>query len=221
VTFGLVHGGAHGAWCWRRVLDELAALGHHGIAMDLPCDDDSAGAEEYAAVVVDALQEVEEPVTLVGHSLGGLTVPLVAEQRPTRRMIFLCAMLPVPGKSFREQQATEDVLFPYSGGVAGLRMRFFNSCTDEAADDAMARLRRQSTTPFEERTPLRHWPEVASSYIVCTEDRACRPAWARQAARERLGVEPIELEGSDHSPFLSRPQELARLLIAISEGGVR
>jgi hypothetical protein len=35
--------------------------------------------------------------------------------------------------------------------------------------------------------------------------------WLRARARELLGVEAIEVD-ADHSPMLSRPHELARLL---------
>jgi pimeloyl-ACP methyl ester carboxylesterase len=220
MTFGLVHGGAHGAWCWERVLVELDRLGHRGVAMDLPCDDDAAGAEAYADIVIDALAGVPEPVVLVGHSLGGLTLPLVATHRPTQRMIFLCAMLPVPGKSFRDQQAAEPILFPYQGGFDGLRDRFFHTCTPADADAAMTRLRRQSVTPFVETTPLADWPEVASNYVLCTADRACRPDWSRRAARERLGIDAVELAGSDHSPFLGRPAELTEIVVRLATGAV-
>jgi hypothetical protein len=51
--------------------------------------------------------------------------------------------------------------------------------------------------------------------IVCREDRAIAADWACRAARERLGVEPIEL-GGGHSPFLSRPSELAALLAEVA-----
>jgi pimeloyl-ACP methyl ester carboxylesterase len=218
ITFGLVHGGAHGAWCWDKLVDVLGRLGHRGIAMDLPCDDEDAGAAEYAAVVEEALSDVDGEVVLVAHSLGGLTVPLVARARPTSRMIFLSGLLPSPGLSLRDQQAAEpEMMFPYRGGRAGLRERFYNTCAPEDADRAMALLRPQALKPFVETTPLAAWPELPSSYVLCTEDRACNPAWSRRAARERLGVEPIELEGSDHSPFLGRPDELARLVVERAE----
>jgi pimeloyl-ACP methyl ester carboxylesterase len=217
MTFGLVHGGAHGAWCWERLVPELERRGHRSVAVDLPCEDDAAGAAEYARVVVDALASEAEPPALVAHSLGGLTAPLVAHALPTRCLILVSALLPVPGRSFRDQQADEEIMFPYSGGVAGLRDRFFHRCDPADAERAMARLRRQSTTPFEETTPLESWPDVPASYVLGTEDRAVRPEWSRRAARERLGVEPIELDGSDHSPFLSRPAELADVLVSLAE----
>ena len=34
--FILIHGGAHGGWCWDRLVPELEARGHEAIAPDLP-----------------------------------------------------------------------------------------------------------------------------------------------------------------------------------------
>jgi pimeloyl-ACP methyl ester carboxylesterase len=216
-TFGLIHGGAHGAWCFEKLIAALASRGHPAVAMDLPCEDDEAGAAEYARVVTDALAGSQEPVVLVAHSLGGLTAPLVAAARPVQLMIFIAALLPVPGFSLNEQRCSEpQPMFAYHGGVAGLRDRFFNTCSPADADWAMARLRRQALKPFTEITPLRQWPSVPSAYLLCTEDHACNPDWARRAARERLGVEPVELPGSDHSPFLNRPAQLADLLVSLA-----
>jgi ubiquinone/menaquinone biosynthesis C-methylase UbiE len=61
------------------------------------------------------------------------------------------------------------------------------------------------------RPALESWPDVPSSYIVCADDRTATPAWARRAARERLGVETVEIPGG-HCPMLSRPTRLAALL---------
>ena len=52
---------------------------------------------------------------------------------------------------------------------------------------------------------------VPASSIVCRGDRSVNPAWVRTAARDRLGTEAVEIEGG-HSPFLSRPAELAALI---------
>jgi pimeloyl-ACP methyl ester carboxylesterase len=52
---------------------------------------------------------------------------------------------------------------------------------------------------------------VPSSYIVCADDRTVRPGWCRRDARDRLGVEAIELPGG-HCPHISRPAALADVL---------
>ena len=70
-----------------------------------------------------------------------------------------------------------------------------------------------------ESSPLEAWPAVASRYIVCRDDHAMNADWGRRAARERLGVAPIEIDGG-HSPFLTRPEELARVIASILEDRV-
>src|SRR5947207_2316182 len=63
--------------------------------------------------------------------------------------------------------------------------------------------------------PLAAMPLVPSDYIVLREDATLSPAWCRQAARDRLGVEPRELPGG-HSPFITQPVELADLLVGLT-----
>jgi len=106
-TFALIHGGAHGGWCWELVVPELERLGHSVVAPDLPIEDEAAGARAWADTVVDALGGVSDDVVVVGHSLGGMTVPVVASLRPVRRMVFLAAMVPVPGMVYLDYLATE------------------------------------------------------------------------------------------------------------------
>ena len=96
-TFAFVHGSWHGAWCWEPLIEELDALGHRSVAVDLPCDDEHAGCEAYAEVVCSAIDGVNDPI-LVGHSLGGLTIPLVAARRRVQRLVYLCAFVPRPGR---------------------------------------------------------------------------------------------------------------------------
>ena len=66
-----------------------------------------------------------------------------------------------------------------------------------------------------ETTPLTSWPDVESRSIVCRDDRALNPEWVRKVARDRLGVEAIEL-GGGHSPFMTRPNELAQVIDTLS-----
>jgi len=83
-TFVLVHGAWHGGWCWDRLRPVLAARGHDSITVDLPCEDGSASFEDYAAVTLAAIPSDASDVVLVGHSLGGMTIPIVASRRVVR-----------------------------------------------------------------------------------------------------------------------------------------
>lgn len=53
-----------------------------------------------------------------------------------------------------------------------------------------------------------------SAYVLCREDRTVRPDWSRSAATQLLGVDPIELPGG-HCPHVSRPAELASILVSL------
>ena len=223
-TFGLVHGAFHGAWCWELLEAELRTLGHETIAMDLPCEDPEAGNRRYAEVVIEALGD-RAPVTLVGHSLGGLTIPLVAAARPIERMIFLCAFIPIPGLPFSAQFGepgifpdTPEETWPVRGDDGLMSWPpervipvLYPDCPEPIATWAAGRLRRQTGTPHAEPCPLEAWPDTPSSYVLCRDDLGVGADWARRAARERLGVVADELPGG-HSPFLARPAELAAVL---------
>lgn len=226
----LVHGSYYGAWCWDRLAPELERLGHRVTAVDLPISDPNAGASEYADAAIAQIDWSEPPV-VVGHSMGGLVTPIIAARRTVRKLVFLAAMLPKPGASIGDQRATEPVdgtIPPTTAewtdlgdgvwmiGPDTAREIFFNDAVPADAAWAGAQLRPQSYRVVTEVTPLAAWPDVPSAYIVCRDDRAVNPEWGRRAARERLGVEALEIDG-DHSPFLSRPMELARVLDAAIE----
>jgi pimeloyl-ACP methyl ester carboxylesterase len=224
--FALVHGAYHGAWCWDRLRTELERNGHTTSAADLPCDDPQAGADRYAELVVRQIPQRTQAV-LVGHSLGGLTIPVVASSAPTLMTVYLCALVPVPGLSFDAQQASIGTGFQpsepavgYPDGSAswpetGAIEVFYHDCDPQIATDAARRLRRQHWRVTQEVTPLREWPAVRSAYILCSQDRMVSSDYSRRVSRDLLGVEPVEMS-CGHSPFLAQPRELAAVLERVS-----
>lgn len=225
VTFGLVHGACHGSWCWEKLTPELERRGHRVLAVDLPTEDPQAGAAEYAAAALAAFGRAGDDLVVVGHSLGGLTIPLIAASRPVRQLMFLAAMLPRPGKTQDEVISAEpDMILPgpeggaYRGPVGETRWRpeaaarwFFADCSAEVAAWAASRLRGQCWKITSEVSPLSSWPSVPSAYVLGRRDPVINPVWARRAARNALGVEPIEIDAG-HSPFLAAPAALAQVL---------
>ncbi len=229
----LIHGAYHGAWCWKFLRPELERRGHRVVAMDLPISDPTLGGADYARAVLDALDPRGKPV-LVGHSMGGLVIPLVAAQRPVHSLIFLAAFLPAPGKSINQQREEEpiDGRVPPSTsewtalgddvwmvGPNTATELFFHDASPAMAAWATERLRPQAYRAMSEVTPLEVWPAVACHSIVCRDDRGIDPEWVRAAARSRLGVDAVEIDGG-HSPFLTRPRELADVIDVLIRGGV-
>jgi pimeloyl-ACP methyl ester carboxylesterase len=162
--------------------------------------------------------------------MAGLVIPIVATRRPVRRLVFLAAFLPVPGQSANEQRAAE----PIDGRVPPRHVEwidkgddvwevgpntatelFFQDANPAVARWATQRLRPQSYRVMNEKTPLATWPDIESRSIVCRDDRALNPDWIRSSSRERIGTTAVEIDGG-HSPFLTRPAELARLLDSLA-----
>jgi pimeloyl-ACP methyl ester carboxylesterase len=100
-TYALIHGAGDSAWCWHLVAGELRERGHDVVAVDLPCEDESAGWWEYAGAVVGAIGE-RDGLVVVGHSLGGFTAPLVCTRLPVDLLVLVAAMVPAPGESGTE-----------------------------------------------------------------------------------------------------------------------
>ena len=143
--------------------------------MDLPISEPGLGAADYARAVDEAIPAGVAPV-LVGHSMGGLVIALVAARRPIRRLVFLTAFIPSPGRSANEQRAAEPIdgrvplttaEFTDLGddvwmvGPATATELFFYDAPAEVAAWATGRLRPQCYRVMSEPSPLEAWPARA------------------------------------------------------------
>ena len=217
--FCLVHGSTQHAACWDLLVPELERRKHETLRVQLPGDEPDASATRYADVIAGVIPKERDDSSVVAHSASGIFLPLVPERCPVRQLVFLAAVVPLTGKSMVDQ-AKEDktMLNPDWLGkdptkdeqVA--RQFLFHDCTPETTEWALGTLRLMyAGQALLETCPLEVWPDVPCSYVLCQEDRTINPEWSRRVARERLGVEAIELEGG-HCPYLSRPVELAEVL---------
>lgn len=212
-TFVLIHGAGSDAWYWHLVVPELRDRGHDVVAVDLPCDDDSAGLSEYADTVVEAIGDRTDLV-VVAQSLGGFTAPLVCDRVPVDLMVLVAAMVPKPGESPGDWWANTGFdNSPFDGGFDVMKT-FFHDVPADVVAEAMARgERKQSDTPFEKPWPLFTWPDVPTKFLLCRDDRFFPAEFMRRVVKERLGITPEEMD-SGHLPAFSHPKELAARLHA-------
>jgi pimeloyl-ACP methyl ester carboxylesterase len=221
-TFTLIHGAGSDGWYWHLVEPELQAAGHDTIAVDLPCDDDSAGLSDYVDVVVDAVAGRDDLI-VVGQSMGGFVAPLVADRVPTTRLIVLvAAMVPAPGETgnewwgntgsaaARREQAERDGR-DIDGNFDELE-EFLHDVGPALVKEVFAHVKEQSDTPFQTPWPLPAWPDVPTRFVLATKDRLFPPVFQRRIVRERLGIEPDEID-TGHAPAFAKPDELAELLL--------
>jgi pimeloyl-ACP methyl ester carboxylesterase len=194
--------------------------------MDLPCEEREATFFDNAETVVAALDGASD-VVLVGHSMGGITIALAGLMTPVSRLVFLCALVPdrVDDATGSAPQTHPDGAFDalthYEDGshawpsVEAAARTLYHDCDPALAAWAFARLRSQHTALWDGLSPLERWPAIPLASIHCKEDRAINPEWSRWMARDRLGVDSLELPGG-HSPMLSRPSALADMLVAVT-----
>jgi pimeloyl-ACP methyl ester carboxylesterase len=234
-TFLFIHGAWHGGWCWEKVIPLLQRNGHKVLAPDLPghgADRTPLGdvtLKAYTHRVLEVIDSCSEPVVLVGHSMGGIVLSQVAEQRPDsiRVLVYLCAFLVPDGESLLHWAAIDpqalvppNLVFSEDGVSAtvkqdALRDAFYGDCSDEDAAWAMAQLRPQALAPQGTaiHTTANNFGRVPRVYVECLKDRAITPSMQRQM-RDRVGCDRVFTLDSSHSPFLSMPVALTEILLS-------
>jgi pimeloyl-ACP methyl ester carboxylesterase len=237
-AFVLIHGSWHGGWCFDLVAERLRAAGHRVVAPDLP---GMGGEQELAAVTLDAWAEFAArhcrgigaaaggPVVLAGHSRGGIVASQAAERDPEAMdaLVYICAMMLPDGMSRAEFKRREEpnaafdaLISPTSGGhgtvITGSDPGavFAQLSPPDLVAVAMRRLVAEPHGP--RSTPLRlspeRWGSLPRTYIECSEDRTIPLPSQRLMQELSPGARRVTLD-ADHSPFLSRPEDLAAALI--------
>lgn len=236
MRYVLVHGAWHGAWCWDKVVPLLEAEGHSVTAVDLPghgADTTPLGGltqAEYGRCVCDAVEAAGEPAIVVGHSMGGMAITQAAEYVPDKiaALVYVCAFLPGPGDSLGtladndpEAMVLPNLVVDQAAGTgvvaeAARVACFYEECDPADAAAASARLTPESLAAF--GVPVSVTEERAGSvrriYIECVRDHAISIAKQREMHGKRP-CERVETIDTDHSPFLSRPDELAAHLLSV------
>ncbi len=218
-TVVLVHGAFHGAWCWEPVRAALDARGVANLAPDLPL----SGLDVDAKTVRAALDVIDDDVVLCGHSYGGMVISQAASGRDdVARLVYLCAVQVADDDEMstvmRPTALMEHLQHDPDGGMsvdpAFAAECFYHDCDPAVAAASVAQLRPMalgigpsSSTDAEALPPA--WVGIASTYVVCTDDRCVHPDAQRDMARHATDT---VIWDTSHSPMLSRPELVADLL---------
>ncbi|MFD3973449.1 alpha/beta hydrolase [Streptomyces cyaneofuscatus] len=202
----LVHGLYHRPEHFAPVADGLRA---EGVEVVVPELHRGSLAADTAAVqaAVDAL---EGPPLLLGHSYGGSVITGV---RGARHLVYLAAFVPDVGESAAAlggaSPQLRDAVVPGEGADGATRLDpgraadlLYGDCPGPLAARAVGLLRPQAPG-CGRGVPEHHgWKLVPSTYVVCAGDRALDPALQRTLAARCTGVREW---ATGHSPFVSRP----------------
>lgn len=222
-AFILIPGSGGMAWYWHRVAPILEQAGSEAIAVDLPADDQNAGLNDYAKIVIQAIGKRRD-VTLVAQSLGGFTAALVCSQIAVRRLIFVNAMIPLPGETagswWDNTGAVEArIAAAKASGYSAqfdLKTYFMHDVPQEVLRNGPSSPREQSDTIFGQPCRFKEWPRIPTHVIAGADDRFFPLEFQKRIARERLHAEVKVLPGG-HLIALSQPSNLADLLLLLAK----
>lgn len=209
----------HGLWHQPAHFGRLAdVLRRQGITVHVPPLHRGSLAADTAAVqeVVDVC--VEPPVVL-GHSYGG---SVITGLERVGHLVYVAAFVPASGESGallggagalvnHAVQQNDDGTTSIKPEMAGDVL--YADCTAAESAWATALLVRQRPGHGRGVPERIAWNSTESTYIVCLEDKALDPALQQRMGGRCSTTLRIT---SSHSPFISRPVELAETITGIS-----
>jgi len=222
-TIVLVHGAFADGSSWERVIPLLQRDGYNVIAVQNPLTSLAADVETTKRVI-DAQHG---PVVVVGHSYGGAVITEAAAGNPNvKSLVYIAAFAPDSGEpigALGEKYPTQlgTGLRPDAAGFLYIDPALFHELF--AADLPLEETRVAAATQkpiignvFGASVRKVAWKGTPSWYLVAQDDHAINPEQERFYAR-RMGAHVTEIKSS-HVPFLSHPQEVARLIEQAASG---
>jgi pimeloyl-ACP methyl ester carboxylesterase len=231
----IVHGGGLAADSWELTVEEIHRLAPElaVLALDMPGRRDKPGdlrettiADLIDSLVADIESSGSQDIVIVGHSIGGMTLPGVATKLGAagiREMIFAAAFLPPEGtsivdglpwllariaRSFAKGGVPREtprwlVRFAYLNGVSAHRRLFMTG-----------KLYPESLRILTEKVSRRGMPDdIPRTWILTLRDRALAPKLQRKNIAALGGVQTLIEIDTCHMLMVSEPERLASILV--------
>lgn len=232
----LVHGAWQAAYVWDQTKADLIAAGYQVSVVKLPGHgEDTTPAHQvslqgYVDAVKAVIKNSNEPVILIGHSLGGAVITQAASELPQkiRKLVYVAGFIPESGKSVLEYANTDTssllghaIRLSEDQSVANidnpsvnLPKIFCQDGTDAQKEYLVKLYKGEPTIPL--ATPLNYkradYITAGSKfYIYTTADNTITYGFQQQMAKA-AGITNTYALNAGHSPFISKSVELTKLL---------
>ncbi|MDX3628996.1 MULTISPECIES: alpha/beta fold hydrolase [Streptomyces] len=223
----LVHGAFADASSWSGVIEELRSQDIPVRALPNPL----RGLASDAAYVASAAAQIDGPVVLVGHSYGGAVITVAGAAENVVGLVYVAAYVPEQGESLGELQGRfplaplvanlDEWTYPVEGADPGVEVTIKPDVfPDIFAADVPAEVTRilavsqrpLAAAVFTEETATAAWQTKRSWAVVADADEAINPDVQRFGAK-RAGATVVEIEGASHAVAVSRPKEVASVIV--------
>ncbi len=230
----LVHGAWVGGWSWEKVVPLLEQKGHEVKAPDLPGHGmektslSSINLQAYTDKICQVLDDFDDQVILVGHSMGGIVISQAAEERPQKikKLVYLAGYLLQNGETLMQVFGNDKgsllganlIMADDQSYVTlkeeGIKDVIYTDASNEDIERIKERVAPQATMPF--ATPINLTEESYGSipriYIECANDLAITPA-AQKEMYTKMPCEKVLTLNTSHAPNYGAPEKLVEHLI--------
>ncbi|KAK8967106.1 hypothetical protein KSP40_PGU015889 [Platanthera guangdongensis] len=188
------------------------------------------GLEDYADPLTNYLGSLadREKVILVGHSCGGAVISFAMERFPERisKAIFVSATMLGSAEHFLQESQNLEYGNGREKPPTNLRLEkkqiralYFNRCPTK--DIALAALSMGAVPlrPMMDKLVLtpENYGSVRRFFIQTMDNNIFRPQIQDEIVRKNPPHGVYRIKGSDHSPFLSKPRSLNKILLEIAQ----
>jgi pimeloyl-ACP methyl ester carboxylesterase len=228
-TVVLVHGAWHGAWSWQPVTRRLRSKTLDVVAVDLPGHGASTEPlgdfDDDVATVTAALDAIDGPVVLAGHSYGGAVITSAGDHANVVELAYVAAFAP----DRNETVAGLAEKYPIEHAEAPMRMDgdtivltehglhdvLYHDCSG-ALDTARRMIVPENPAKLSTPVDAPAWRSKPTTYVRCTKDRIVHPDLQLFMA-ERAGAKLLDLH-CGHLPQFAAADELTTILTELARG---
>jgi pimeloyl-ACP methyl ester carboxylesterase len=230
-TVILVHGAFADAASWQAVIEILQSKEIRVVAMANPL----RGPAWDSAQLSDLVSSIEGPVVLVGHSYGGVVITDASLPHDrVKALVYVSAFAPdagetvgalaqrYPGSTLNESLGAPVAL---ASGGNDLYIDASKFASQFAADvpPAQATIMAATQRPirdaaFVEPLERANWHAIPSWAIYGAADKNIPAALLAFMAQRSEAKSVVVLEGASHVPMVSRPREVAQMILRAVNG---
>lgn len=220
----LVHGAWHGGWSWGELPQQLRQRGATVTVVDsLPSTtgDPSLGLTADADFLRNVVSEQDRPVTLVGHSYGGMVLSELAGDDSIAAAVYVAGFLPQKGQTILDLvggtlpewiEVQDDGAFCVVASSRARELMASGLASPADAEEHVRRMVPHAVAAFGTPSSTEGWGDTPVSYLL-TRDDLVIPADLQRAMADHAGAR-IEEIGATHIPMHEAPAKVVDFIAA-------